>query len=341
MLALVVAWSLAAVVSSASSPPTAPSPSLSPALAPRLTTSVTPPLLRGVAKNGAAIVAVPSTSPLTLVALEVTSPDPGWCVGLESALPAMQAAAQASAGPEALVEVSARPSSVSLVVTMPSSSTERALKAADAALRVRSAGPRATAASTSTPCLPADREAASRALIARVSAAEVAIAVIGPGPGPELLRRAQAAIRAPLSTGGGSRLEAAARSIVASDDTAPHHEVPVTTMRARAALLVLAAHAGFDVHPRAASCIVGVSASALAVLRNLQAAPMPLSVVAAHARSRRFELAAGLADPVVVVSTLAREARSADDTWALLDALAIVDDADVAAMVVRVLEVLP
>jgi hypothetical protein len=330
MCALALVWPLAAVLSSST-------PALSPA---SRTASVTPPVLRGVAKNGAAIVVVPSTSPWTVAALEVISPDHGWCVGLEGALPAMQAAAHHSAGPEALVEVSADRRSIAIIVTTPSSSTDRALKAIDAALRARSAGPRAPA-STSQTCSTAERDAATQALVGRLTAAEVAVAVVGPGPGPELVRRAQAAVTAPLLARVNDRASTVAIDVAAPDDGVPHHEVPVPTTRARAALWVLAAYAGLDVHPRVGSCLVGVPAAGRAALRSLQTAPMTPDVVAALARTRRLELAASLADTAALARLLAHEANSGDDTWALVDALAVVDAVDVAAMVARVLEVQP
>jgi hypothetical protein len=339
MLLPAVVWTLAAASSLSAS--SAPSASL-----------LAPPLGRGVAKNGVAIVAVSSLSPVTIAAVEITTPDDRWCVGFDGALSTMQAAARASVGPDAVVEARAQPGAMTLIVTTTASpaaatATTRAVKAVDAALSAFWAGssrppkPTASSSSSSPSCSELEPGVATQALLARLSGAHVVVAVVGPGALPELVRQAQAALRAPLPAGVGARRGPAPPPLAAFEPVAGRRAVAVASPRERAALEVLAQHAGLKVEHGSGGSRVVVSVEQAAVLRSVVTSPLSPAVIEGLAHARRLERACAIADRAALALTLAHDVSSGDDTWAQLEAFASVDGADVAAMAARMLEVQP
>jgi hypothetical protein len=178
-------------------------------------------------------------------------------------------------------------------------------------------------------------------LLARLSGAHVVVAVVGPGALPELVRQAQAALRAPLPAGVGARRGPAPPPLAAFEPVAGRRAVAVASPRERAALEVLAQHAGLKVEHGSGGSRVVVSVEQAAVLRSVVTSPLSPAVIEGIAHARRLERACAIADRAALALTLAHDVSSGDDTWAQLEAFSSVDGADVAAMAARMLEVQP
>lgn len=322
-------------------------PALILALAAASAPLLTPPLERGVAKNGAAVVAVPSTSPWTVVVVEVVRPDELGEDAVGAVLPAMAAAARSAVGKDGEVEVTWRPGSFALLVTTPASSPDLALRAIDAALKAARGAPPKTPAPLPAPWrgLREDRVAPSADVggafkaLAGIGAVHVAIAVVGPGPGPELLRRARAAIAAPLAR---DAVRNRRGVVPRDDDKASHVRWPTGTPAEGAALEVIASLVGGHVHNDDGAVSLGFyGGSGRAEVAALVNATPPQAKLDDVARTRRLALAAAVDDPAALGLVLTSDALTGRDTFAVIDALALIDRDAVKGMAARLLEVLP
>jgi len=297
----------------------------------------------GPARGGAAVAALPSSSPWAAVALSLRRP-----AGLDdgrarAALAVMAAAATAVLGrevgpdrPGSGVEVDATPERLAVVVVVPAAGADLATKAIDAALKALRAPPPKT-----TPPLPvltggrgplppgdADVGAALKA-VAAVEAGQTAVAVVAPGPGPDLLKRTGLLLA--------TTLPKTTTASATTTTTATAWQLPAPSPALHAAVEVLSALVGGTVRrtPDGVTVTVDGGDGGRAMLEGVASAPPPPDVVAEAAARRRLELALPLLD----VPALAR--RLADDlvddpghddagaSLAVLDAMAAVGPADV------------
>jgi len=307
----------------------------------------------GTAKGGVAIAALPSSSPWAAVALSLRRPDGlGDSLGdgrARTALAVMAAAAATVAGrelgpdrPGSGVEVDATTEHLTVVIVVPATNADLAVKAIDAALKVLRGPPPKT-----TPPLPAltggrgplppgdaDVAAALKA-VAPVDASDVAVASIGPGPGADLLRRTGLLLTTTLPKTTKPTTDTSARTPASATTMAWRLKTPAPGLHA--AVEVLGALVGGTVRRTADGLVLMVDGGdhGRAMLEGVTDAPPPPDIVAEAAARRRLELALPLLDVPALVRRLADDLvddPGHDDAGAsleVIDALGAVGPADV------------
>lgn len=320
---------------------------------------VSPVALRGTTKNGTPIIVVETTGPVAVAALHLIIPEGA---DVTRAIDVMTTAALAVAGPEATLTTDrGHVDALNLVVSVPASTPDLAVRAINAALKAA----RAPAPPLPPPPPPGGlghktdvdpRFIAHRlqVALARLGPGHVSVAVVAPGPLPALLRRTSALIAAPLDKSAVPPARRLDRCVgeVGSSTLGRHAILPggnVLATRAALEVLLKLVERPLIVPMGRDVCVVdpGPDSGSVA-FTTIMNTPPPQPLIDDAVRDIRLFRTHQLRDPAavarIVAEDLAAEVADGPDTvstLALFDALGAVEPAAVADAARRVLEVMP